>query len=115
MLTTCVAHSLRLAAVALLTVASARTGSAQGRTETVSGVARADSTTPVAGAKVLVQMAPDRATDSTLTDADGRWSLQFAEATGDYLVRITRNDRGRSPPTTMAAARAATRTRSPRG
>ena len=58
--------------------------------EVVSGRVRADSTNPVAGAKVVVQMAPDRATDSTTTDADGRWQLSFANGTGDYLVRITR-------------------------
>ncbi len=58
--------------------------------EVVSGRVRADTTTPVFGAKVFVQMAPDRASDSTLTDADGRWQLSFANGTGDYLVRITR-------------------------
>lgn len=58
--------------------------------EVVSGRVRADSTTPLAGAKVVVQMAPDRATDSTRTDADGRWQLSFANGTGDYLARITR-------------------------
>ena len=58
--------------------------------EVVSGRVRADSANPVAGAKVVVQMAPDRTTDSTLTDVDGRWQLSFANGTGDYLVRIMR-------------------------
>lgn len=43
----------------------------------------------VANATITVTRAPDRLFQSTTTDASGRWSLIFAEGTGDYLVHAT--------------------------
>ena len=82
-----ISGQLALFAAALLAPSLLR---AQGSFESVGGIVRADSTRPVVGARVVVLMAPDRITDSTLTDAEGRWQLSFANGTGDYLVRITR-------------------------
>jgi hypothetical protein len=60
-----------------------------GRVQTVEGRVSSDSDSPVRGAVVNVTMGPDRMTQTDTTDPNGRYALQFANGTGDYLVHIT--------------------------
>ena len=76
---------------ALLAIAAqlaiATTSSAQAR-QTLSGRVLGDSSRPIAGAVVSVTMAPNRVLRQDTTRADGRWSVRFDSASGDYLVHI---------------------------
>lgn len=67
-------------------VAGAR---AQARPDTLSGTVRSDSITVVTGAAITITRAPDRLVQRTVTDTLGKWSMVFAEGTGDYLVHAT--------------------------
>jgi hypothetical protein len=57
--------------------------------DVVQGRATTDSGAPVAGADVIVTMAPDRISEATKTDAAGRYALVFEHGTGDYLVHVS--------------------------
>lgn len=47
-----------------------------------------DSGRPISGAQIIVTRGPDRLSQTTTTDADGRWTTRFSEGTGDYLVYV---------------------------
>src|SRR6185436_3348531 len=43
---------------------------------------------PLAGVEVIVTRGPDRAFKSTKTAADGGYTIDWPEGTGDYLVHV---------------------------
>jgi hypothetical protein len=59
--------------------------------DTLAGRVVSDSarTAPISGATVLVTRSSDRAVQQTVTDADGRWQIVFADGSGDYLVYVS--------------------------
>lgn len=59
------------------------------RPERITGRVTSDSGIAIAGAEVFVTRGPDRAFQRDTTDADGKYSLQWREGTGDYLVFIS--------------------------
>jgi hypothetical protein len=58
------------------------------RPEVLLGRVLTDSGAPILGAQIIVTRGPDRLSQTTTTDGDGRWSIRFVEGTGDYLVYI---------------------------
>ena len=56
------------------------------RTEVLRGRVTTDSGKAIAGATVIATMAPDRTSQQTTSDADGRYELTFEQGTGDYLI-----------------------------
>ncbi len=71
--------SLGLPAVAL----------AQTHQDVLRGAVTTDIGTAIAGADVIITMAPDRDSRSSKTDAEGHYSITFEKGTGDYLVHIS--------------------------
>lgn len=61
--------------------------------DVIQGTVTTDSGAVIAGADVIVTMAPDRVSQGTKTDAAGRYSLVFAQGTGDYLVHVSATGR----------------------
>ncbi|MDB4905988.1 MAG: hypothetical protein JWO05_772 [Gemmatimonadetes bacterium] len=59
------------------------------RPERLTGRVTSDSTHPLAGAEIIVTRGPDRLVKRDTSGSDGRWSISFAEGTGDYLVYIS--------------------------
>jgi hypothetical protein len=57
--------------------------------ETVRGRVVGDSARPIPGASVIVVRGPDRLTQQATADSAGRFSVRFAEGTGDYLVTVS--------------------------
>src|SRR5262245_9510614 len=57
--------------------------------EVLRGKITDDSAHAVIGATVMITRGPDRLTQQSLTDSSGRYSIRFAEGTGDYLVYVT--------------------------
>lgn len=76
------------AALVALLVVSPASLVAQGPAapDTITGRIVTDSMRPVAGAMVYVTRSTDRAVEQRTADADGRFSVVFAEGSGDYLV-----------------------------
>mgnify|MGYP001556799017 CR=1 FL=1 len=62
---------------------------AQTHHDTIRGTVTIDSGKVLAAADVIVTMAPDRISRATTTDNAGRYSMEFANGTGDYLVHIS--------------------------
>ncbi len=56
--------------------------------DVIRGTITTDSGHVVAGADVIVTMAPDRSYLSTKTDSSGRYEILFEHGTGDYLVHV---------------------------
>ena len=79
---------MRTTLIAIALVAMAQAAGAQ-NAQVITGRVLGDSAKPLAGAIVSVTMAPDRTLRQDTTRADGRWRLQFEQASGDYLVHIT--------------------------
>jgi hypothetical protein len=76
--------------VLLLAGALARAGAqAPVHRDVVQGRATTDSGAAVAGADVIVTMAPDRISAATKTDGSGRYAIVFERGTGDYLVHVS--------------------------
>lgn len=59
------------------------------RRDVIQGTVTTDSGAVIAGADVIVTMAPDRVSQGTKTDPAGHYSLVFAQGTGDYLVHVS--------------------------
>lgn len=59
------------------------------RPERVTGRVSTDGGIPVQGAEVFVTRGPDRAYQRDTTDASGRFSISWAQGTGDYLVFVS--------------------------
>ncbi len=62
---------------------------AQTHHDVIRGTVTSDSGHALAGADVIVTMAPDRTSQATKTGADGKYEIDFAQGTGDYLVHIS--------------------------
>lgn len=79
-----------LLAALLLAVGSASTARAQApiHRDVIQGTVTSDSGA-VAGADVIVTMAPDRVSEATKTDATGHYTIAFEHGTGDYLVHVS--------------------------
>lgn len=60
----------------------------QRQVEVISGHVRTDAGAPIRNATLSVTMAPNRVTQQGATDTTGRFSITFANATGDYLVHV---------------------------
>ncbi|HEY4216577.1 MAG TPA: carboxypeptidase-like regulatory domain-containing protein [Gemmatimonadaceae bacterium] len=57
--------------------------------DTVRGTVRSDSGVVLAGATVIVTMAPSRLSQQTVADSAGQFAVRFSQPTGDYLVYAT--------------------------
>lgn len=82
-------HSLRRPAPLawlLLLCAAAVPASIRAQADTVTGRVASDSARPIPGATVYVTRSSDRAVEQRTTDADGRYTVIFADGSGDYLV-----------------------------
>lgn len=55
----------------------------------VRGTLRSDSGRVIAGATVMVTRSSDRALSQTSTDSAGRWRVDIADGSGDYLVFVS--------------------------
>jgi hypothetical protein len=107
-----------LAAAFVLSATTVSTAKAQVRTDTLQGRVVTDSGTAVQGATISITRAPDRAFLTATTDSLGRFKIEFADGTGDYLVhaamvgyksarqRVTRNANGAMPSITLKLASA---------
>ena len=73
----------------LVAVFAAAPLTAQVTPEIIRGRITDDSARAVAGAAVIITRGPDRLTQQTSTDSAGRYTMRFAEGTGDYLVYVT--------------------------
>jgi hypothetical protein len=62
---------------------------AQTHHDTIRGTVTTDSGKVLAGADIIITMAPDRLSRATATDSAGHYSMEFANGTGDYLVHIS--------------------------
>lgn len=83
-------HQLVLAHVVLLAmISSAKHASAQTHRDTIRGTVTTDSGRVIAGADIIVTIAPTRDSRATKTDSSGRYSIVFVDASGDYLVHIS--------------------------
>jgi len=58
------------------------------RAETIRGRVTSDSGRVVANATVFITRGPDRLLQQALTTEDGRYTITFAEGTGDYLIAV---------------------------
>ncbi|MGV3707951.1 MAG: carboxypeptidase-like regulatory domain-containing protein [Gemmatimonas sp.] len=58
------------------------------RRESITGIARSTTGAPLGNVVVIATMAPERRTFSDTTDAAGRFTLNIAQGTGDYLLYI---------------------------
>jgi hypothetical protein len=56
--------------------------------DVINGTVTTDDGVPIAGADVIVTMAPERISRATTTDSSGRYEVIFEQGTGDYLVYI---------------------------
>lgn len=77
-----------LALLVLLCAASGAQAQAPIHRDVVHGTVTSDSGV-VAGADVIVTMAPDRRSEAAKTDAAGHYSIIFEHGTGDYLVHVS--------------------------
>jgi hypothetical protein len=79
------------AALAALAIAAAQASplASQAHPDVVRGTITGQDGSAIGGAVVAITRAPDRLTLSTQTDSAGRYSLRFAEGTGDYLVHVS--------------------------
>jgi hypothetical protein len=79
----------RIAVAAALLLLGSR-ASAQGTpTDHIRGKVSDDSNKVVVGATVFVTRGPDRAFKQTTTDAEGRYTVDFENGTGDYLIAVS--------------------------
>ena len=62
---------------------------AQTHHDTIRGTVTTDSGKVLPAADIIITMAPDRLSRATTTDSAGRYSMEFASGTGDYLVHIS--------------------------
>lgn len=62
---------------------------AQTHHDLVRGTVTTDSGKVIAGADVIITMAPNRDSRSTKTDDGGHYSIAFENGTGDYLVHVS--------------------------
>lgn len=62
---------------------------AQTHHDTIRGTVTTDSSRVLPAADIIITMAPDRLSRATTTDSAGRYSMEFASGTGDYLVHIS--------------------------
>lgn len=81
-------RGLVLLVLSMLCLSAVRRASAQS-TETLRGVVRSDSGKVIAGATIIVTRSSDRAVSQTTSDSTGRWRLEIADGSGDYLVFVT--------------------------
>src|SRR4051812_423886 len=85
------APSLRRAlflAVAPAILLGAQSIGAQQTADVIRGRVVNDSGKIVVGATVIITRGPDRATQQTLSDSAGNYTVRFDPGTGDYLVYI---------------------------
>ena len=80
------AHRVSLIAALLVTFPAA--ARAQIHRDVIRGTVTTDSGSALAGADVIITMAPDRLSRATKTDASGAYTLTFENGTGDYLVHV---------------------------
>ncbi len=80
---------LRFALAIVLLATGSATSRAQTPTDRFRGRVTGDSGQAVVAATVFVTRGPDRAMLQTTTDSSGRWALEFAHGTGDYLVAVS--------------------------
>ena len=77
-------------ALAVLLITLGSRAAAQGTaTDHIRGKVSDDSNKVVVGATVFITRGPDRAFKQTTTDAEGRFSVDFENGTGDYLVAVS--------------------------
>ena len=82
-------NPLLLLSACSLVASAALPASAQTRLEVIRGRVTTDSGRPVSGATVRSQRAPDRAQQSTSTNASGDYSITWQNGTGDYLMSVS--------------------------
>ncbi len=70
-------------------LAQVATPAATSRHEIVRGTVLDAAAKPIAGAEIIATRAPDRAFKSSTTDAAGRYSIDWPDGTGDYLIHAT--------------------------
>ncbi len=80
---------LVLVAIASPAIAFGQVPEARHYHDIIRGTVTSDSGKAVAGADVIVTRAPDRAFESTKTDDAGRYQIEWADGTGDYLVHVS--------------------------
>ncbi len=73
----------------LVTMSLASHANAQTHHDTILGTVTTDSGKVIAGADVIVTIAPTRDSRGTQTDSSGHYSMIFVEGTGDYLVHVS--------------------------
>jgi len=78
----------RLLRPIMLLSACALPALAQGRHDILQGRVTTDSARAISGADVIATRAPDRAFKSVKSDSAGRWSIDWPDGTGDYLVHV---------------------------
>ncbi|MCA0374423.1 MAG: carboxypeptidase regulatory-like domain-containing protein [Gemmatimonadetes bacterium] len=76
-------------ALATVVFGSAATLHAQPVTDVLRGTVKGDSGRVLAGANVIVTRSTDRAVTQATTDSAGRWRMEIADGSGDYLVFVT--------------------------
>jgi len=72
-----------------LLIAAATAAAAQSRTDVIKGRVTTDSGAVVAGAQVIVTMAPTRAVVQATGDASGNYEIKLDNGTGEYLLYIS--------------------------
>jgi hypothetical protein len=77
-----------LSLAAVIASISASPASAQTRPEVIRGRVTTDSGAAIAGADIIVTMAPNREIFRAASDAGGAYRVSIANGTGDYLVYI---------------------------
>ncbi len=83
-------HSIVFLFIAwLATITVVSQAHAQTRRDIVRGTVTTDSGRAIEGADVVITMAPARVSQAAKTDGNGRYSMIFAEGTGDYLVHVS--------------------------
>lgn len=73
----------------VLSVSGSSALRAQTHSDIVRGRVTTDSGVAIASADVIATMAPDRLSQATKTDGDGKYSIAFEHGTGDYLVHFS--------------------------
>lgn len=83
-----VRHLAALGALVGVAFSSAAAQQAPVHRDVIQGTVTSDSGA-VAGADIIVTMAPDRLSEATKADAAGHYSVVFEHGTGDYLVHVS--------------------------
>ena len=79
----------RIGWLAIAMLAFAGHAGAQTHNDTIRGTVTTDSGKVLPDADIIVTMAPMRDSRATKTDSSGRYTMVFANGTGDYLVHIS--------------------------